>query len=69
MYSFDLEPVPTVYRGTGMRKESVSELVKSVPLSPGSIFVLFYEFSTENLLCHMKPGKCSHELELCLTSF
>ena len=48
MYSFDLEPVPTVYRGTGMRKESVSELVKSVPLSLGSIFVLLYEITNEN---------------------
>ena len=48
MYSFDLEPVPTVYRGTGMRKESVSELVKSVPLSLGSVFVLLYEITNEN---------------------
>ena len=48
MYSFDLELVPTVYRGTGMRKESVSELVKSVPLSLGSIFVLLYEITNEN---------------------
>ena len=48
MYSFDLEPVPTVYRGTGMRKESVSELVKSIPLSLGSVFVLLYEITNEN---------------------
>ena len=48
MYSFDLEPVPTVYRGTGMRKETVSELVKSVPLSLGSVFVLLYEITNEN---------------------
>ena len=46
MYSFDLELVPTVYRGTGMMKESVSELVEPTPLSPGSIFV----YSIEQLL-------------------
>ena len=48
MYSFNLELVPTVYRGTGMMKESVSELVKSVLLSLGSVFVLLYEITNEN---------------------
>ena len=35
-------------RGVERRKESVSELVKSVPLSLGSIFVLLYEITNEN---------------------